>query len=169
MFCIQNSVAENPNDFSPLPCWRDWHIGPAHWTTTTMRSVMNRMLLQSILVVCSVFLGGVEAFSVGVPTTPRSSRLFQADTWEGDNSAVGGGVGSLQQIEFKIYPDGRVEETVHGVKGGKCLGVTEKINEVLGEVVASQPTEEMYEQEIVTDQTLYQSTSDSEWEGSSSW
>ena len=72
---------------------------------------------------------------------------------------------------FKIYPDGRIEETVRGVKGGNCHKVTEKINEMLGEVVASQPTEEMFEQEVVNDNTLYQSESDgsSDWEGSSSW
>lgn len=115
-----------------------------------------------------------------------STRLFLADTWEGESSSYSGGsgstgsgassssssaAGSLERLEFKIYPDGRVEETVHGIKGGQCLSVTEKINKVLGEVVQTAPTEEMYEQQIVTDQTLYQSTSTTttDWESGSSW
>lgn len=58
---------------------------------------------------------------------------------------------------------GRVEETVRGVKGANCETITEAINSKLGEVVASAPTEEMYEQEVKVDQTLYDS-----WDGSSS-
>ena len=83
--------------------------------------------------------------------------------------------GNLEQIEFKIYPDGRVEETVRGVKGNNCHKVTEKINENLGKVIASEPTEEMYEQELVIDQTLSNTVGDSvngddtSWEGQSSW
>jgi hypothetical protein len=73
--------------------------------------------------------------------------------------------GGIEQIEFKIYPDGRVEETVRGIKGNNCHHVTEAINEKLGEVVASVPTAELYEQEVVLDQTLIQTTS----EGSNSW
>jgi len=90
----------------------------------------------------------------------------------GDKSARGGGSGSIEQIEFKIYPDGRVEETVRGVKGGNCHTVTEKINEALGKVIASAPTEELYEQEVVIDQTLTQTEgTGSSWDGStpSSW
>jgi len=44
----------------------------------------------------------------------------------------------------------------------------EGINEQLGEVVASQPTEEMFEQEVVVDQTLYDKES-SDWNGGSTW
>ena len=62
----------------------------------------------------------------------------------------------VEQLEFKIYSDGRVEETVRGVKGNNCHKVTEGINEMLGKVVASEPTEEMYEQEVVVDQSLTQ-------------
>lgn len=76
--------------------------------------------------------------------------------------------GGIEQIEFKIYPDGRVEETVRGIRGNNCHQVTEAINEKLGEVVASAPTEEMYEQEVVLDQTLTQTISD--WQGpTSTW
>ena len=49
--------------------------------------------------------------------------------------------------------------------------VTEKINEALGEVVASEPTEEMFEQEVEVQETLYQkdTSGGDNWEGSSSW
>lgn len=82
-------------------------------------------------------------------------------------------MGSVERIEFKIYPDGRVEETVRGVKGNDCHKVTEKINEALGKVVDSTPTEEMYENNLVIDQTLTNKVGDNDsgasWEGSSSW
>lgn len=103
-------------------------------------------------------LSGAAAFAPS-PTSRASTRLWSEN-------------GRIEQIEFKIYPDGRVEETVRGVKGENCHKVTEKINEKLGKVIQSAPTEEMYEQEVVIDQTLTESISDSgsSWEGqSSSW
>jgi hypothetical protein len=84
----------------------------------------------------------------------------------------------MEQIEFKIFPDGRIEETVRGIKGGECHKVTETINKSLGKVVATAPTEEMFEQEVVIEETIKvqngkaSSSSgggDSSWEGSSSW
>jgi hypothetical protein len=111
----------------------------------------------------------VAAFSVGPSaatgyTTPTTTAL-RADSWDG--AASGGAGGSIEQIEFKIYADGRVEETVRGVKGNNCHSVTEKINEKLGKVVTSSPTEEMFEEKVEINQKLYQSESD--WDGSSSW
>ena len=48
-------------------------------------------------------------------------RLFQAaDAWSSSASPQGPGSGRIEQIEYKIYPDGRVEETVRGVKGSDC-------------------------------------------------
>jgi len=80
----------------------------------------------------------------------------------------GGGTGRVERLEFRIYPDGRVEEKVIGVKGGQCHKVTENINKALGKVVNSEPTEEMFEQEIT--ETLYQvDTSTDDWQSSSSW
>jgi hypothetical protein len=112
------------------------------------------------------------------PVLRRLTCLFKAaDAWTGGGDATGasrvasgGGYGSVEQIEFKIYPDGRVEELVRGLKGNNCHKVTEKINEQLGEVVASQPTEEMYEQELQVSQTLYNTDSadSGDWQ-SSSW
>ncbi|KAL7497289.1 hypothetical protein ACHAWT_006131 [Skeletonema menzelii] len=79
-----------------------------------------------------------------------------------------GSSGSMEEIEFRIYPDGRVTEVVRGVKGDNCEKITEAINKQLGSVVASQPTEEMFEQEIVIDQTI-QEKADGGWDGASSW
>lgn len=84
-------------------------------------------------------------------------------------------MGSVEQIEYKIYPDGRIEETVRGVKGDDCHKITEAINKSLGKVIASEPTTELYEQELVMDQTLTESVGDGSsssgesWEGKASW
>ncbi len=82
-----------------------------------------------------------------------------------------GQTGRMERIEYKIYPDGRVEEKVLGVKGEDCLEITREINEKLGEVISTTPTEEMFEEEIKIDQTLTNTDGDSggSWEGSSSW
>jgi Protein of unknown function (DUF2997) len=108
-------------------------------------------------------------------------RLQQAaDAWTGGGStsdaspsrlASGGGYGNIEQMEYKIYPDGRVEELVRGIKGNNCHKVTQSIHEQLGEVIATQPTEELYEQEVQVSQTLYNTDSTSgggDW-SSSSW
>ena len=116
--------------------------------------------------IASLLIASVSSFSVLPTPTRRTSSLFSADSWD-DTSSSGGGAGSIEQIEFKIYPDGRVEETVRGVKGNNCHKVTEAINEKLGEVVASSPTEEMYETEVTVNEQV--SITDSNWEGSSSW
>jgi hypothetical protein len=97
-----------------------------------------------------------------------TSRLL-AESWDGTSSS-GGGTGGIEQVEYKIFADGRVEETVRGIKGNNCHKVTDQISSKLGEVVATSPTEEMYEQEVVLDQTVKQTegTGDS-FEGGSSW
>lgn len=107
-----------------------------------------------LLIVCT----SAYAFLAPPPSraTPRRSTFLRnAD--------------AVEQIEFKIYPDGRVEETVRGIKGNNCHQVTEKINEALGEVVHTAPTEEMYETEIVQDQTITQTNSGDSWNGASTW
>ena len=115
-------------------------------------------------VVAALVVQGAGAFTTVAPSSGRNPTPLNADTWDGASSGAGG---SIEQIEFKIYPDGRVEETVRGVKGNNCHKVTEKINKQLGKVVATSPTEEMFEEEVKVQQKIYQSESD--WEGSSSW
>jgi len=139
-----------------------------------MRTPTCCIFLLATVLVTLVLSPFATAFSVAPSCLRRHStlRFLSADAWSGGGSwgSSGGGAGSLEQIEFKIYPDGRVEETVRGVKGNNCHKVTGKINQALGEVVATRPTEEMFEQDVTVQTTLYQTTaSDSDWEGSSTW
>lgn len=78
------------------------------------------------------------------------------------------GESNLETIEFRIFPDGRVEEIVKGVRGVNCNKVTEEINAALGKVIDTVPTEEMFEQEL-TINTEVTISEGSDWEGSSSW
>ncbi|GAX19991.1 hypothetical protein FisN_1Lh535 [Fistulifera solaris] len=118
--------------------------------------------LLFILVAC---IGKASTFTVLPKTSATTSLFMNADAWSSSSAASGGRAGQVEQIEFKIYPDGRVEETVRGVKGGDCHKITEDINAALGVVISSSPTEEMFEQEVVVNQKITQS----DWEGSSSW
>ena len=86
-----------------------------------------------------------------------TSPIRRYQTWSqpvsslGMSDAAGGGI---ERLEFKIHPDGRIEETVKGVRGNNCHKITEDINAALGEVVSSRPTEEMYEQELRVSNTV---------------
>lgn len=114
-----------------------------------------------------------SSFTGSSPSLLQATNAGSADFGGGaelNPSAMGGS--NLEQIEFKIYPDGRVEETVKGVRGYNCHKVTEKINESLGKVIDSSPTEDLYENEVVitNEQTLSnQVNTDDSWEGQSSW
>ncbi|EEC48879.1 predicted protein [Phaeodactylum tricornutum CCAP 1055/1] len=122
--------------------------------------------LRHLVAFTSLLVTG-SAFSL-LPLQLKSPNRLAAggsSNWEGS----GGGAGSIEQIEFKIFSDGRVEETVRGVKGNNCHKVTETINEKLGKVVASAPTEEMFEQELIVNQKISLSESSDSWDGSSSW
>lgn len=58
----------------------------------------------------------------------------------------------METLEFIIYPDGRVKETVTGIVGASCAEVTAAIEAQLGTVVSQQTTSEYYAQR--QDQTL---------------
>ena len=53
---------------------------------------------------------------------------------------------SIESLEFIIYPDGRVKETVTGIIGKSCTEVTQAIEEQLGRVVSTEKTSEYYAQ-----------------------
>lgn len=110
------------------------------------------------------FVGPSAHRNRAATTTTTGTTGLRADIWDGVDSGAGG---AIERLEFKIHSDGRVEETVRGVKGNNCNKVTEKINEKLGKVVATSPTEEMFQEEVKVTQKIYQSESD--WDGSSSW
>lgn len=74
----------------------------------------------------------------------------------------------MERLEYKIHPDGRVEEKVIGIKGGDCQKVTSSIEKALGEVVDSKPTEEMYEEKVV-EKGVINISEETGWEGTSTW
>ena len=124
---------------------------------------------QFTVVVLVLVVAVVVSAFVPVALIPKSSHMTLRESYDG---VPGGTTGRVETLEFKIFPDGSVEEVVRGIKGNQCSKVTESINEALGKVISTQPTEEMYEQELVVDQTLTQSVDNgggSDWEGSSSW
>jgi hypothetical protein len=51
---------------------------------------------------------------------------------------------SLETLEFIIYPDGRVQETVTGIMGSSCEEVTRQIEAQLGRVVHRESTADRY-------------------------
>ena len=69
----------------------------------------------------------------------------------------------MEEIEFIIHADGRVEEKVRGVKGVSCEAVTSEINKALGEVYESKPTAEMFEQKIELSVDAENTVSESSW------
>ncbi len=54
----------------------------------------------------------------------------------------------METLEFVIYPDGRVKETVTGIVGASCAEVTAAIEAQLGEVMAQETTSEYYAQPV---------------------
>jgi hypothetical protein len=100
----------------------------------------------------ALFLVAVSAF-VTSPSFVRPASLRRS------------GETNIESLEFRIFPDGRVEEVVRGVKGVNCNKVTEDINAVLGKVVDSQPTEELFQQDLTLNNEIQ--VSDGSWEGSS--
>lgn len=53
---------------------------------------------------------------------------------------------SMETLEFIIYPDGRVKETVTGIIGSSCQEVTAAIEAQLGRVISTQTTAEYFAQ-----------------------
>ncbi|BAC90823.1 DUF2997 domain-containing protein [Gloeobacter violaceus] len=52
----------------------------------------------------------------------------------------------MEQIEFIVHSDGRVEERVTGVAGSRCSELTRSIEQALGPVQHVQPTSEYFQQ-----------------------
>lgn len=59
----------------------------------------------------------------------------------------------METLEFVIYPDGRVQETVTGIVGASCAEVTAAIEAELGQVLTQEQTSEFFAA------TLHQSNS----------
>lgn len=53
---------------------------------------------------------------------------------------------NMETLEFIIYPDGRVKETVTGIIGSSCQEVTAAIEAQLGRVISTETTAEYFAQ-----------------------
>jgi hypothetical protein len=54
----------------------------------------------------------------------------------------------METLEFIIYPDGRVQETVTGIVGVSCAEVTAAIEAQLGQVLSQDVTSEYFAQNV---------------------
>lgn len=54
----------------------------------------------------------------------------------------------METLEFVIYPDGRVQETVTGITGASCAEVTAAIEAQLGQVLTQEHTSEYFAQTV---------------------
>jgi hypothetical protein len=69
----------------------------------------------------------------------------------------------METLEFIIYPDGRVKETVTGIVGSSCQEVTAAIEAQLGRVVSQEKTSEYFTQKINQSNQTTNHTTFSDW------
>lgn len=69
----------------------------------------------------------------------------------------------METLEFIIYPDGRVKETVTGIVGSSCQEVTAAIEEQLGTIVSQKQTAEYYAQQQVQSAKVSAQNNYSDW------
>ena len=69
----------------------------------------------------------------------------------------------METLEFIIYPDGRVKETVTGIVGASCQEVTAAIEEQLGVVIDQKPTSDYYAQKQVQSDKVVAQSHYSDW------
>ena len=70
---------------------------------------------------------------------------------------------NVETLEFVIYPDGRVKETVTGIVGASCQEVTAAIEEQLGVVISHKSTGEYYAQEVTQSAKVNNQNTFSDW------
>jgi hypothetical protein len=70
---------------------------------------------------------------------------------------------NMETLEFIIYPDGRVKETVTGIVGSSCQEVTAAIEEQLGVVISQVSTAEYYAQNVNQSAKLSNQSAFSDW------
>ena len=69
----------------------------------------------------------------------------------------------METLEFIIYPDGRVKETVTGIVGASCQEVTAAIEQQLGVVVTQKQTSDYYAQNQVQSAAAIAQSNCSNW------
>ena len=70
---------------------------------------------------------------------------------------------NMETLEFIIYPDGRVKETVTGIMGSSCQEVTKAIEAQLGRVISTQKTSQYYAQPDTQSTKASNQASFSDW------
>ena len=70
---------------------------------------------------------------------------------------------SMETLEFIIYPDGRVKETVTGIVGSSCQEVTAAIEAQLGCVISQEKTSEYFAQNTNQSTQATNQASFSDW------
>ena len=69
----------------------------------------------------------------------------------------------METLEFIIYPDGRVKETVTGIVGSSCQEVTAAIEQQLGVVIDQKQTSDYYAQNQAQSSTTVAQSNFSDW------
>ena len=69
----------------------------------------------------------------------------------------------METLEFIIYPDGRVKETVTGIVGSSCQEVTAAIEKQLGDKIDQKQTADYYAREKVQSNMTIEQSSYSAW------
>lgn len=69
----------------------------------------------------------------------------------------------METLEFIIYPDGRVKETVTGIVGSSCQEVTAAIEQQLGVVIDQKQTSDYYAQNQAQSATTVAQSNFSDW------
>ncbi|ACB53000.1 conserved hypothetical protein [Crocosphaera subtropica ATCC 51142] len=70
---------------------------------------------------------------------------------------------NMETLEFIIYPDGRVKETVTGIIGSSCQEVTAAIEAQLGRVLSTEKTSQYYAEPITQSTEATNQASFSDW------
>lgn len=71
--------------------------------------------------------------------------------------------GSMETLEFVIYPDGRVQEKVTGIVGAKCTEVTAALEAELGQVISHTPSSEFFNNALTQVNVASTQATFSEW------
>jgi len=69
----------------------------------------------------------------------------------------------METLEFVIYPDGRVQETVTGIVGSSCAEVTAAIEAKLGRVLSQEPTSDFYSVDVQQSSQVTNQASFTDW------
>ena len=69
----------------------------------------------------------------------------------------------METLEFIIYPDGRVKETVTGIVGSSCQEVTAAIEAQLGVVIDQKTTSDYYARNTNQSNTVVAQSNYSDW------